>query len=136
MSENYAPLLIEELRTHGVRDWRLDNTGTHNKLYFSWGGRTLMHVFPKTPSDRRGVLNSLSDLRHSMNVRRVIRKSENLVVRKRRAAVSPTPSLKGVTITTRPDPFVILNELKKPEVVRCPRMTLAQIAEMLDSATR
>jgi len=133
MPDAYAPYLIEELRVHGVKNWEIDDKGRHNKLRFQWGDRTLMHVFPKTPSDRRGILNSLSDLRHTLGVRRVIRKSS--APERQRCPVEKPEKL--LTITVKPSPFADLKTLLTPkEAVLCPRMSLAQIAAMLNSAPR
>lgn len=129
MPDGYLAHLLEEIKSHGVTDWFLDESGKHNKLRFDWNGGKIMHVFPKTPSDQRGVLNSVSDLRRQMNVRRVIRKSED---RGRRRPVAPASPKPPDTITVRPSPFAALADFHKPkEPVRCPRLTLAQIAAMI-----
>lgn len=136
MADYYAPALIEELKLHGVKEYEIDRTGKHDKLRFRWQGKTLMHVFPKSASDSyRGLLNSLSDLRKSLGVSRIVRKSETRVEKIRRKPVAPV-SAEKLTITVKPDPFTVLARIKeppKPEVVRCPRMTLAQIVAMMNS---
>lgn len=134
MSNEYVAALTEELRTHGVHEWFVDETGKHNKLRFRWNDRSMMYVFPKTPSDsKRGVLNALSDLRRSLGVRRVIRKVEAREQRQR----SPEKAHKEqLVITVKPDPFAILATIKEPEVYKCPRMTLAEMAAMLNSGPR
>lgn len=128
---NYAPALVAELKSHGVQQWEIDDKGKHNKLRFVWQGRTLMHVFPRTPSDRRGILNSLSDLRHSLGVRRLIKKSSTSERRPRKSQALPE---KPLTITVKPSPFENLQTLLEPR--KCPRLSLSQIVAMLNSAPR
>lgn len=131
MSDSYAPYLVEELKIHGVKDWEIDGNGKHNKLRFRWNDRLYMHVFPKTPSDWHGVKNSLSDLRRQMGVRRIIRKSEGR--ERRRNHTCPKQNLK---ITVQDSPFAVLADLGRKEIVLCPRLTLAQMAAMLNSVMR
>jgi hypothetical protein len=131
MPEVYTEHLIAELQSHGVTDYYLDDQGKHYKLRFVWQGKSLMHVFPRSPSDgRRGLLNCLSDLRKQLGTRRIIQKSARDHKRRKRRLHLPEPPL---TLTVKDDPFAVLACLRNPvgEEVKCPRMTLAQIAEIL-----
>lgn len=132
MTDSYLPRLVEELKAHGVTTWEVDDQGRHYKLRFEWNGVKLMHIFPRSPSDHRGMENSLSDLRKTLGVRRIIQKcSAKPKVRSRPV----TPAQSGnLRITVKPDPFAALAAFKQSKELRaCPRMTLAQIARMLNS---
>lgn len=128
MPDSYLPALVSELEHHGVSDYVLDGSGRHYKLKFVWQNRQITHVFPRTPSDRRGVYNSLSDLRNSMGVKRQIQKS----LRKKRRRSVPHAVESPTTITVRSDPFAVLIRLKEKR--KCPRLSLAAIAAMLNYA--
>lgn len=130
MPEPYAPYLIAELRQHGVTEYELDDSGKHYKLRFNWQGQNLMHVFPRSPSDTRGVLNCLSDLRRQMNVKRVVHKSSTKTTRRR----NHTEAHRDLTITVKADPFAALAALK--ETIKCPEMSLSEIARMLNLLPR
>lgn len=123
--------MITEIQSHGVENYAVDDTGKHMKLRFRWNGQQLMQVYPRSPSDsQRGLLNCLSDLRKQMGVKRDIKKSAAPKRRTRRhATVAPLPT----TITVKADPFAVLAKLKK-EKRRCPKMSLAEAAAMLNSA--
>lgn len=114
-----------------MENYAVDDTGKHMKLRFRWNGQQLMQVYPRSPSDsQRGLLNCLSDLRKQMGVKRDIKKSAAPKRRTRRhATVAPLPT----TITVKADPFAVLAKLKK-EKRRCPKMSLAEAAAMLNSA--
>ena len=128
MPDSYLPALVNELQAHGVNDYVLDDQGRHYKLRFTWEGGQLTHVFPRSPSDQRGIYNSLSDLRNSMGVKRQIQKS----LRKKRRRNSTTSVEGPTTITIRSDPFAVLSKLKEKR--KCPRLSLAAIAAMLNCA--
>lgn len=131
MPDSYGPLLVEELHIHGVTEWEIDQTGRHNKLRFRWNDKTLLHVFPKTPSDSHGLQNSLSCLRTTLGVRRVIRKSKHKKQKRARSAATAAPPAE---ISVLPDPFAALAKLKEKRI--CPIMTLDQMVAMLNSAKR
>lgn len=101
MSENYADILTDELSAHGVKRWEVEVNHKHPQLHFEWNGKEMMFVFPNTPSDRRGRLNALTDLRKIMGVRRVIHKSATPHRRKTRTVVS-IPALGEFTIRANP----------------------------------
>lgn len=125
MVDSYVPALVEELRINGVNDYHFDNKGRHNKLRFCCNGQSHLLVFPKTPSDSyRGVRNCLSDLRRLLGVRKQRPKP---VVREPKIMERLPPEPPRVVA---PPPVIIT----EPESVKCPRMTLAQIAAILNSS--
>ena len=101
MPEPYLPHLVNELQVHGVTDYFLDDTGKHYKLRFVWHDKPLMHVFPRTPSDTKGLQNCLSDLRKQMNVKKQIRKSAHAHRRKRTKAAIVAPHERSPSDQTR-----------------------------------
>lgn len=98
---DYGELLVEEIRSHGVVSWEIDRHHKHPQLHFDWNGAPLMFVFPSTPSDSRGHLNALSDIRRLMGVRRLVRKSTSPPKRHTR-----TITLSALSeFTVRPNPL-------------------------------
>lgn len=103
MPEDYATLLLPELATHSATDVRVERDHKHPQIGFVHAGRKLIYVIPSTPSDRRGALNALSDLRNLLGVRRIIHKSSGPPKRRNR-----TEAPVVLTFAARPDPMAAL----------------------------
>lgn len=102
MTQDYIAVIADELKLHGVRSWDLDVHHKHPQIHFEWNGRSMMFVVPNTPSDSRGHLNALSDVRRMMGVRRRIYKSSRVPKARNRTSVFlsfPTE------FTVRPNPL-------------------------------
>lgn len=54
--------LYDMLEQGGASDFRL-RIGRHICLKFTLRGQCFMQVFPRTPSDRRGALNKMAEIR-------------------------------------------------------------------------
>ena len=113
MTASYADALIAEAKLHGVKEVAVENRRSHLCLRFWFGGREIMFVFAASPSDHRGIHNSLSDLRRVMGVRRLIKKAKRVPGDKGKrggpahASLPPLPT----SFPVKPNPFDQLSAL-------------------------
>lgn len=63
MAEDYGDRIITYLKSVGASDPRIEPGGKHPRAVWGWRGKTLKYVFSRTPSDWRGLQNTLGDLR-------------------------------------------------------------------------
>ena len=117
-NKEQADLLIAELFAHGITNYRVDDTGNHNRLYYRANGRERFFVFPSTPGDRKGRLNSVADLRRQLGVKRIVRKSSRPKRRRERRAELVTVD----SFTLLPNPFDELPALLHPAHDACERI--------------
>ena len=108
-SDNYLRPLVAELERHGVTDYSIVPGGKHRSMKFRFDDREIRFVFPSSPSDWRGLQNSLSDLRRMMGVHRIIHKAATGRGHRRRGEPESVPM--PTTFTVRPDPFQVLARL-------------------------
>ena len=113
-----ADLLIAELFQHGITEYRVDDSGNHNRLYYRVNGRERFFVFPSTPGDRKGQLNSLCDLRRALGVKRIVRKSTRPKRRRERRA----EPVRVESFTLLPNGFDALPDLLHPAHDACERI--------------
>ena len=68
MSSNRAYLEsgVELLSAHGIHQYKVVPGGKHPKIVFALNGVTRKFPFPRSPSDRRGLANWLSDLKRKL----------------------------------------------------------------------
>lgn len=104
-AEDYIEAAVAEIRRHGVTAWEIDRGHNHPKLRFEWQSKEITYILPGTPSDRRGILNSITDLRRVMGVKRLIKHSLSPAKRTSRTIVtlSAMPSL-----TVKANPLLAL----------------------------
>jgi len=107
----HGQALIAELESHGIRDAWIDLDGKHARVRFALKGQNRFFVFPKSSSDRRGLQNSLTDLRKLIGVRRPTKKSTR-GKRQRNRVEAPVTSL-SLTVPGG-DPFEGLRRAVDP----------------------
>lgn len=91
LSTDYTRAVLAELATHGVTEYDIEDGRKHRKLRFIFGGKPILYVMPKSPSDWRASLNAVSDLRRIMGVDRlVVKNAERRANPKARAAPRDT----------------------------------------------
>ncbi|MGI9489050.1 MAG: type II toxin-antitoxin system HicA family toxin [Geminicoccaceae bacterium] len=109
---DHIDALTRELENYGATHVRVEQGGKHHRLVFTHDGKERFYVVPGTPSDRRGTLNALADIRHILGVRRTLAKSGRPKRRKPRARSEP---MEDLTLTVKPDPFACLPNLLDPD---------------------
>src|SRR5579864_446203 len=61
----------EFLNRYGIGDVELQHNGPHQRLIFTHNGRAKSFVIPATPSDHRGAMNAVSELRRYLGLTNV-----------------------------------------------------------------
>src|ERR1700761_2559247 len=109
MSYDPVAIVLKELHAHGVadKDIEVDRSTNHPKIRFTFDGKPLLHVVPGSPSDVRGWHRSLTDLRRTMGVGRIVIKSKS-AKRRRRNPTERKETLADLSFSTRPDPLASL----------------------------
>ena len=107
-----AKELTDELKRHGIRDYRVDDSRRHPRLIFTHKGREHSMVFSGTPSDWRAGKNNLAELQRILGPAKSA-KATRPARRGRRTAARP--ALECPTLTERPDPWAPLAALASAE---------------------
>ena len=106
MPDNIGRTLISRAREWGVTDVRIEQGGKHPRLIGDYRGVAFKFVFPGSTSDRRAVLNCLSDLRRVVGVEREGNAVDRQVKqRPRRAKPKNHPVNRSVEPILREDRF-------------------------------
>lgn len=111
--------LLTELNHQGITDFAVEHGGKHWKVRIVHGGRLYRAVCPVSSSDWRAPRNAVSDLRRSLGLERVIRKSgrRKRKGRKRPAAErGPCPTPAAPLAPVKPDPWAALAQLREKRV--------------------
>lgn len=64
-AREFLKVLTNELDNRHIRYW-IEKTRRHTKLHLDLPIGSRFHILPSTPSDRRGVKNSLAQLRRTL----------------------------------------------------------------------
>lgn len=101
--------------------------GKHNVLILSFGGVERLHFYPSTPSDQRGALNSVTQLRVTLKAMGACREPTRKATgpkRRRNKTDAPTVITERATGGPRRDPWAALQRLTlvepAPEAVAPP----------------
>lgn len=119
MSYDPVETVTRELRLHGITEWSIETPHAgHTKIRFVHQGKPITFVVPCSPSDRRGWRNSLTKLRQTLGVKRIIVKNDG--PRRARNRTEPNVTLTDLTFAVRPDPFLVLAALaERMEKSKC-----------------
>jgi hypothetical protein len=99
LAKDYIRAVKAELAAHGVAEYQIDDGRKHKKLRFSWQGKDVLYVMPKSPSDWRASMNAVSDLRRLMGVDRlVVKNAERRAAPRSRAASKAPPPPESLTL--------------------------------------
>jgi len=83
--------------------------GDHRRLTVELNGRRCIQIVAKTPSDPRGALNTIQDLRHQLGLVQTVKRVGTRRTYRKRAV---PPPLEMPSITERPDPLAALASLR------------------------
>lgn len=109
-SRDYIAALVGELARVGITEYVVTHGGVHMRFAYWHDGRRRTITFPASPSDsQRGALNCVGDLRRQLGIGSPERGKSNRP-RKRRNRTRPLPI---PDLSPRPDPFAILETLRK-----------------------
>jgi hypothetical protein len=64
--DDYTKRLESLLSRYGVEDYRFERRRKHRALVVMHQGRTSTIIFPVSPSDRRGLWNTMASLRRAL----------------------------------------------------------------------
>jgi hypothetical protein len=104
MSDDYAPAISKLLLDNNIRDFHFSRRSKHRAVVIRHGGLTYLHCFPSTPSDVRGLPNTLSDLRRRLNLRNARNDEPRVPVQKKTKKSRRTATETGRMKTPRWEP--------------------------------
>lgn len=99
--------LVEVLRAACVTDHRFETGKKHHRLYFTRDGVERFYVFSGTPSDRRGLMNAVAELRAMVGRPKQEKGSAPKLARRK---APPRTAKPPETITILPDPWDALRQ--------------------------
>jgi len=114
-SNEYADALIAELARAGITEHTIEQGGKHPRLIYHQDGKRRMYVFPASPSDRRGLINAVTDIRRHLGIAapkraKSARPAKTRIIRDD----APMPT----SFSVRPDPLAMLSAWKPPSRFR------------------